>query len=130
MRLMTALLACGLASPGYAEGLTRDSLAQTARLSGDAMIASACKLRPDSWFIVAVPAVTMELTRLSKTLEPSGGLSDVDVATFIDGALNQAVDEGTVQFERYGQATCRAIQADGSLARIDALVAGFKRPGH
>lgn len=45
-------------------------------------------------------------------------------------ALNQAIDEGTVQWTRYGQTACKAIQADGSLARLDALVAGFKRPAH
>ncbi len=39
------------------------------------------------------------------------------------------VDEGTVDWARYGQATCAAIIKDGSLARIDELVAGFKRPG-
>ncbi len=133
MRLCAAIpivVTATLSAPACGEGLTRDTLAQAARLSGDALIASACKLRPDSWFLVAMPAVTVELDRLSKNLEPAGGLDPGHVADFIDGAMNQAIDEGTVQWTRYGQAACRAIETDGSLARLDALVAGFKRPSH
>ena len=130
MRAWLALLIIALAVPAYADGLTQDTLAQTARLSGDAMIATSCKLRPESWYVVAVPAISIEIGRRAKNLDPSGGLSDVNLAAFVDGAMNQAVDEGVVQWTRYGQATCKAIQDDGSLAQIDALVAGLKKPGH
>ena len=126
MRLLTVLLACGLTMPAAAEEMTAVTLAQTARLSGDAIIAEACHLRPSSWVTISVPAITEELNREAKDIDPSGGVDPGDMPTFLYASLNQAVDEGTVQFARYHHAACQAIQDDGSLARIDALVAGFK----
>ncbi len=128
--LCFTLLACCLAAPAMAQDeVTADTLAQTARLTGDAIIADACHLRPSAWSVVATPAIMVEMNRQAKSLAPSGGVAPEDVPGFVYASMNQAVDEGTVQWARYGQAACAAIQVDGSLARIDALVAGFKRPG-
>ena len=131
-RLMLAMLAvvAAAATPAFAQDVDVDvdALAQTARLAGDVLIAEACHLRPRPWFIVAEPAILAELNRMTKHLSPSGGLQPADAIEFIYASLNQATDEGAVQWQRYGQAACDAIQKDGSLARIDALVAGFKKP--
>ena len=130
MRIWLALILCALTLPAAAqEEVTAETLAQTARLAGDALIADACHLRAQQWSIIATPAITVEMNRLAKMLSPSGGVDAADVPGFIYASMNQAVDEGTVQWARYGQGACKAIQADGSLTRIDALVAGFKRPG-
>lgn len=130
MRLPLTLLACCLAVPAMAQDdVTANTLAQTARLAGDAIIADACHLRPSAWSAVAIPAITVEMSQQGKRAVPGGGVAPEGVPSFVFASLNQAVDEGTVQWARYGQAACKAIQADGSLARIDALVAGFKRPG-
>ena len=102
------------------------TLAQTARLSGDAVIADACHLRPSSWVTISVPAITEELNREAKNINLSGGVDPGDMPAFLYASLNQAVDEGTVQFARYHQAACQAIQDDGSLAHINALAAGSK----
>ena len=125
-QLLTILLASGLTTPAVADEVTAVTLAQTARLSGDAVIADACHLRPRAWVTISVPAIMEELNRQAKDLSPSGGVDPGDMPAFLSASLNQAVDEGTVQFARYHQAACQAIQDDGSLARIDALVAGFK----
>ena len=129
MRALMGLLALGVAAPAWGQEVTADDLAHIARLSGDAIIADACHLRPSTWSVIAVPAITAEMDRQAKNLSPSGGVRPEDVAAFNYASLNQAVDEGTVQWQRYGQAACKAIEDDGSLARVDALVAGFKRPG-
>ena len=129
-RLLTILLsACGLATPAAADEVTAATLAQTARLYGDAVIADACHLRPGTWVTVSVPAIMAELNRQAKDVSPSGGIDPGDMPSFLYASLNQALDEGTVQFARYRQAACQAIQDDGSLARIDALVAAFRPPG-
>ena len=127
-RLLTILVACGLIAPAAADEVTAVTLAKTARLSGDAIIADACHLRPSSWLAISVPAIMAELNRQARDLSPSGGVDPGDMPASLYASINQAVDEGTVQFDRYHQAACQAIQDDGSLARIDALVAGFKPP--
>ncbi len=129
LRVLVALLACGVAASAGAQAVTAEDLARTARLSGDAIVADACHLRPHAWSVIAVPAITMELDRQARNLSPSGGVRPEDVTAFLYASLNQGVDEGNVQVDRYGQAACTAIAADGSLARIDALVAAFKRAG-
>ena len=126
VQLSAIFLALGLTARAQADEVTAETLAQTARLSGDAIIADACHLRPEAWVTTSVPAITEELNRQAKSLSPSGGVDPSDVPTFLYASLNQAVDEGTVQFARYQQAACQAIQDDGSLARIDKLVASFK----
>ena len=129
MCLRLTLLLCFLAVPAMAQDVDADAIAQTARLAGDTLIAEACHLRPEQWFVVSGAAISAELDRMMKHLSPSGGIDPADAITFAYASLSQATDEGTVQYKRYGQAACQAIQDDGSLAKIDALVAGFKRPG-
>ena len=128
MDLRFAMLACCLAAPALAQDVDADALTLTARLGGDALVATACGLRPDSWFVIAEPAISAELDRMTKHLSPSGGVAPADAPDFVFAITMQATDEGKMQWERYGRAACKAIQADGSLARIDALVAGFKKP--
>ena len=113
--LATILLACGLTTPVAAEEVTAVTLAQTARLSGDAIIADACHLRPRAWVTMSVPAIMQELNRQAKDVSPSGGVDPGGMPAFLYASLNQAVDEGTVQFARYHQAACKAIEDDGSL---------------
>lgn len=129
MRLPVVLLACCLAAPVWAQDdVDVDALAKTAQLAGDALIATACHLRPDSWAVIATPAITGELERMTERLAPSGGVTPADAPEFIFGLGIRGTNDGVVQWERYGKAACAAIQKDGSLARIDALVAGFKKP--
>ena len=130
VRLLISLLASGLIVSAAADEVTATTLAQTARLAGDVIITDACHLRPEAWSIIATPAITVEMDRQAKMLSPSGGVDPEDVAGFVYASMNQAIDEGIVQWKRYGQAACKAIQDDGSLARIDALVAGFRLPKH
>ncbi len=128
MRACVALLACCLAAPAMAQEVDADALAQTAGLLGDALIATGCHLRGDAWFVIAGPAVSHELDEMTKHLSPGGGVETADAPTFVYALTMRGTSEGMTQWKRYGQAACQAIQADGSLARLDALVAGFKRP--
>jgi hypothetical protein len=55
---------------------------------------------------ISVPAIIEKLNRQARHVSPSGGVDPGDMPAFLYASLNQAVDEGTVQFARYHQAAC------------------------
>ncbi len=121
---LTLLSMCALPLACQAAPTTTTDLTTTAKASGDIVIVGHCQLRSEKWISTAIKQALADLAALAnEDLKTTPTAATVAAVTaMIAGANLQATSDGDLQWHRYGKASCEAIAADGSLARLDAQV--------